>query len=360
VQDDFTAGVELHGHLWRGFGHGTQKASNAEAHRLSPTLGCLLNPAGVLPIEPSVAEIDTLVACSAADLMGPDKRLLGLAGEPVASLTDLASATALVARAGPAAPLPELVGALIASRPSGIVVLGTPDAGFRLALALRDGKIASAVGPEPLQSMGAWVVEFHRRSNRTRGRGGVGSLAALTRELDPARAYVGESVLQALDLCAQPGSTLLFLQGPHQWLHDTLPEAAALDFGFLLMEHARRADERPRVEAAIHDVGEAVVPVRAPGERPSSRVKPRAEGENDWDFFDDPDPAAESEWLDARYVYDFCDGVTSVEGLGDATMLGRFRTMSAVLALLEREHVALAGHAGTLDELDDLILELAS
>jgi hypothetical protein len=290
--------------------------------------------------------------------MGPDKRLLALAGEPVASLDDPASATALVARVGSAVPMPELVGTLIAGRPSGIVVLGAPGGGFRLALALRDGRVASAVGPEPLQTMGAWVVEFHRRSSRTRGRAGIGP--TLGRDLDPARTYVAEAVLDALATCTRPGSTLLLLQGPHQWLHDALPEATAPDFGFLLMEHARRVDELPRIEASLHDLGQAVVPVKGPSERPSSRVKPRAEGESDWDFFDDPDPAAESEWLDARYVYDFCDGVTSVDGLAEATLLGRFRTLSAVLALLERDHVALSGHGSTLDELEDLILELAS
>ena len=108
----------------------------------------------------------------------------------------------------------------------------------------------------------------------------------------------------------------------------------APDFGFVLMEHARRVDELPRIETALRDLGQAVVPVRAPGQHPSGRVKAVSDSESDWDFFDDPDPAAEAEWLDARWVFDFCDGVTSIEGLGDATMLGRFRTLAAVLAPL--------------------------
>jgi hypothetical protein len=302
-----------------------------------------------------VAAIETLVACSAAELMGPEKRLLGLAGEPVAAFGDPSSVTALVAQAGPAIGIAELIGALIASRPSGIVVLGAADGSSSLAIALSDGKIVSAIGPDHLQKMGAWVVEFHRRSAVLRGK----SAAAVGRDIDPARTYVAETVLHTLSLCDRPGSTLLLVQGQHHWLHDVLPDNSAPDFGFLLMEHARRADEQPRVEAALRDVDQAVVPVRAPGERPSTREK-KVAANSDWDFFDDPDPAAESEWLDARYVYDFCDGITSVEGLGDSTMLGRFRTLSAVLALLERDHVALAGHAGQLDELEDFLLELAS
>jgi hypothetical protein len=297
-----------------------------------------------------VAAVESLVGCSAAALIGPDERLLALSGEPVAALDDPDAATVLVARAGPSVTLPELVGALIAGRPSGIVVLGTADGAHAVALLLRDGRVACAVGTEPLQRMAAWVEELRRRSRA----------AGVARELDAARTYVAETVLDALRGCDHPGATLLLLQGSHRWLHETLPEDTALDFGFLLMEHARRADELPRIEAAIRDVGQAVVPVRSPGERPSSRVKPRAEGESDWDFFEDPDPAAETEWLDARHVFDFCDGVTSVDGLADATMLGRFRTLSAVLALLERDHVALSGHGGELDELEDLILELAS
>ncbi len=297
--------------------------------------------------------IETLVACSAAELMGPDRRLLGLGGEPVASV-DPSTMTALVARSG-ATPLAELVGALIAGRPSGILVLGSIG-GSRLAIALNDGRIVSAFGPDPLQKMNAWVVEFQRRSTVLRGR----SAAEIARQIDPARTYVAETVLQAMDACARPGSTLLLLQGKHEWLHEALPQETAPDFGFVLMEHARRVDELPRIEGALQDVGQSVVPVRAPGEHPSDRVKAANDGESDWDFFDDPDPAAEAEWLDARYVFDFCDGVTSVEGLGEATMLGRFRTLGAVLALLERDHVALSGSGGRLDELDDLILELAS
>ena len=297
-----------------------------------------------------VAAIETLVGCSAAALTGSR---LCLGGEPLASLGDV---TALVARAGPTVSLAEVVAALIAGRPSGIVVLGSADAASRLALALRDGRIASAFGPEPLQRMDAWVEEFRRRAAMLRGRGA----ATVAAEIDPARTYVAEAVLQALHACAEPGATLLLLQGEHDWLHDALPMDVAPDFGFVLMEHARRVDELPRIEAALRDLGQAVVPVRAPGEHPSGRVKVVSDSESDWDFFDDPDPAAEAEWLDARWVFDFCDGVTSIEGLGDATMLGRFRTLAAVLALLERDHVALSGHAGQLDELEDLILELAS
>lgn len=84
-------------------------------------------------------------------------------------------------------------------------------------------------------------------------------------------------------------------------------------------------------------------------------------------LLDHPDPAANAEWLDARYVFAFCDGVTDVEGVVERALLGRFRTLSALSALLHHRHIRLVDRAGqsrsesgeSSDELADLIAALS-
>lgn len=300
-----------------------------------------------------MSPLESVVACSPATLAGPGGRLLCLQGEPVAMIAEPEHAAALVATVGPEAPLPDLAGALISMRPSGALVVAASDGTSSLALGLHEGRVVSAVGPHNLQSMGTWVVEFHRRYGHARGGRTSGNEAALLRALEPGRTFVVESTLEALQRCDHPGASLLLLQAQTHWLHEQLPRSRAPEFGFLLMEHARRGDELPGIERALPGGGQAVVPLSRPG--PSPGVRPQKPKGSEWDFFDDPDPAAESEWLDARIVFDFCDGTTDVNGLVKRAMLGRFRTVSALVALAERDHIRLIN-----DEYADLICDLAS
>lgn len=300
-----------------------------------------------------VSTLAEIVACSPASLAGPGDRLLCLEGELVANLPDASSVSALVARVARTAPLPDLVGALIATRPTGALIVGAPDGAFSVALALRDGRVNSAVGPTALQSMGTWVVELHRRAAHASAASRGARTGELVRALAPGRTFVVEAVLDGLAHCDVDGASLLLLQGEMQWLHESLGRPESPDLGFLLMEHARRRDEITGITDALAAQGGVIVPVSRPPLVPGS---PPASAANDgWDFFHDQDPAARAEWLDARFVFEFCDGSTNIEGLSERAMLGEFRTSVAVLTLAQRGHVRLVR-----DEYADFLCDLAS
>ena len=114
-----------------------------------------------------------------------------------------------------------------------------------------------------------------------------------------------------------------------------------------MLEHARRSDELPRIAAKIGAIDRVVVPLAPPGERaarPIQQCRLDDEAESGWDFFDDPDPAAEAEWRDARRIFELCDGMATIAEVVERSMLGRFRTLSAMLALVERSHIACMAH----------------
>lgn len=301
-----------------------------------------LNPGGnavEIHLDHFVSNLGDIIACTAAEL-GANGKLVLVDGRALAAVGDHAKITALSARVGAPGSLAELIATIIAARPSGLLVLGGPDRRGALALMLRDGAAVGVVAAGELGQCASWVLEFHRRR--------VGSTLWLTEpsgvRIDPCRTFLLEHALDAISRCDVPGASLLWMTGALCWISDELPTTAACDAGFLLLELARRSDEGPRVEAAIGDLDRVVVPTSRPGARPAKPVERRAPAEDEeqsWDFFDDPDPAAEAEWLDARHVFECCDGMTSIEALVERAMIGRFRTFSAVLALLERGHVTL-------------------
>lgn len=310
-----------------------------------------------------------LIACTAAGLSGSG-RLLTLEGRAIAALGEGGDVTTFVASIGREGSLAEVIATLIAPRPSGLLVLGDPERRGQLALMLRDGIAVAAVGVGDLAASSSWVLEFHRR--RLEGALWPSDEGAL--RVDASRTFLVERALDAIACCDVAGGSLLWLSGSVTWLGDELPAAAACDAGFLLLELARRTDEGPRLELAIGALDLVVVPISRPATRPARPVErrvPRDDAEDSWDFFDDLDPAAEAEWTDARHVFEHCDGITTIDQLVDRAMVGRFRTIQAVLVLLERGHVTtaeaprLAERADSPDaddelaELADLIAELA-
>jgi hypothetical protein len=274
-----------------------------------------------------VADLDDIVACTAAEL-GANGKLLLVEGRALAALGDHAKITTLAARVGPGGSLVELIATIIAARPSGLFVLGDDDGRGALGLMLREGGVVGVVAPSEPREDASCAVEYS---------------------------------LEAIAHCDASGASLLWMTGALCWIADELPSAAVCDAGFLLLELARRSDEGPRIEAAIGDSDRVVVPMSRPGARPAKPTERRAPAEDDeeqpWDFFDDPDPAAEAEWADACQVFEYCDGMTSIDELVERTMMGRFRTLSAVLALLERGHVTLT-ELPCLPEPSDALAEL--
>jgi hypothetical protein len=304
-----------------------------------------------------MSELDDIIACTVAEL-GGNGRLLLVDGRALAALGDPARITVMIARIGASGSLAELIATLIAGRPSGLLVLGDPAGQHALALMLHEGSAVAVLAPGEQGGCGNWVLEFHRRR--------LASPLWLSEtdgvRVDASRTFLLEHAVEAIGRCDRAGASLLWLTGAVHWLGDELPSTAACDAGFLLLELARRCDEGPRVEAAIGALDRVVVPTSRPGPRAAKPVQRRAPSSEDaWDFFDDPDPAAEGEWADARHVFECCDGVASIEALVERTMIGRFRTMQAVLALLERAHVMLVEQQlapEPSDELAELIADL--
>ncbi len=284
-----------------------------------------------------MSTLGDIIACTTAEL-GGNGRLLLLGGRALATLGEHERITAIAARIGQRGSLAEMIATFVAPRPSGLLVLGDPEGDGALGLLLRDGAAAAVVASGEHGSCASWVLEFHRRR--------LTSPLWLTESsgtrIDPSRTFLLEQSLAAIDRCDAPGGSLLWLTGAVTWLGDELPAGAACDAGFLLLELARRTDELPRIEAAIGALDRVVVPTSRPGARPAKSVERKAlveDAEQSWDFFDDPDPAAEAEWADARHVFEHCDGMTTIEGLIERAMIGRFRTLQAMVSLLERTHV---------------------
>lgn len=312
-----------------------------------------------------MAALEQVVGCSAAMLAGPSGRLLCLGPEPVAVVADPDAVGALIARVGAATGLPTLLGMLTSVRPTGVLLLGSADGEHSLAVELDNGRVVGAVGSQPHQSMGGWVVELHRRYEEARGAESSGDDAAVVRALRPGRAFLQEVVLEALRVCDEPGGSLLLLEGEVQWLHERLEPEDTQDIGFVLMELARREDEGAELESRLGTLAAVATPVSKPPE--DRAAAPTLQDAESLDFVDHPDPAANAEWLDARYVFAFCDGLTDVAGIVERALLGRFRTLSALSALLHHRHIRLVDgsdqsadeNAESSDELADLIAALS-
>lgn len=305
-----------------------------------------------------MAGLEQLLACSAATLAGGGGRLLCLGGEPIATLSDPESIGAVTARVGGTTDLPTVLGMLLSMRPSGVLLLSSACGSHALAVELAEGRAVGAVGPRRLQSMGAWVVELHRRYEEACRGSSTADDSAIVRSLRPGRAFLRESVLKALADCGDVGAVMVLLEGDLHWLHERLEPEDTADFGFLLMELARRTDEGPALERGLESSSKVVMPITRPGEHRTEA------GRRHLNCVREPDPASLAEWLDARYVFPFCDGVLDIDGVVEQTLLGRFRTLAAVSALREHGYVRLVDEcdesdpSAPTDELADLIAAL--
>ncbi|MGH1340952.1 MAG: hypothetical protein ACRBN8_05340 [Nannocystales bacterium] len=297
-----------------------------------------------------MATLEQVVGCSVATLAGPEGRLLCLGPEPIAVVPDSGAVGALIARIGAATELPTLLGMLTSVRPTGVLLLGNADGEHTLAVELNEGRVVGAVGPQPHQSMGDWIAELHQRYEQARGAESFEDDTTVVQALRPARVFLQEVVLEALSVCNEPGGSLLLLEGDVQWLHERLGPVDTQDIGFVLMELARREDEGSELESRLGPLTAVITPVSKPAE--DRTASPKMNLVSDEDFEEDPDTAANAEWIDARYVFAFCDGVTDVERVVELTLLGRFRTLSAVAVLLHHGHIRLVDGADTSGEQD--------
>ena len=279
-------------------------------------------------------------------------RRLVVAGVAVATVgPDPSRLNPMCATSAEDMPVVEMLAAIAAQSPTGVLVIESADAQQGFAFEIVGGNVTGARGPGELGQLERWCAEVHRcypdrfgSADRT----------------DPlwiavARAFVTERVLDHLALANSPGARLTFVRGDVQWNGTCLPEGKGVSLQHLLLEHARRTDELPRVLAKLGETSQLAVPLSEPSTKPTTPPKQRGRVDDGWDFFDDPDPAALEEWSDARLVWPLCDGQHSLDEIVDLALVGRFRGLAALAALRDRSHITLvdAAPAGVVELVDD-------
>ncbi len=279
------------------------------------------------------------MAGTSARPVSADRRKLEVRGLEVATVgPDPACITPVCAVSSRELPVVEILAALAAQDPSGVLVIESADRAF--AFALDRGSIVSARGNGPLDRLEPFVAEVHRRHPERFGVGDLGPDAPAW--MSVARTFVEERVLDQLQLCREPGARMTLVRGDVEWAGTRLAPGTGPTLRHALLEHARRWDEQPRIIKALGPLDRVAVPLREPG--PSPAPKPPAprggdEAEDGWDFFDDPDPAAVAEWEDAVRVWSVCDGESTLQEIIDTLMIGDFRAMTALYTLAREGHL---------------------
>lgn len=293
----------------------------------------------ILPVD-RVTPGDLLVSRPArANGAGPgERKTLVVAGVPVATVSgDPAHLTPLSTTSAEGMPVVEILAAIAAQHPTGLLILEErPPLERGFAFCLTGGKVVGARGPGRLDQLEAWLAELHRRFPE-RFEETDGRWPAWTKV---ARNFVSERVLDNLELAHQPGARMTFLRGDVQWVGTELSASNGPALEPLLLEHARRWDETPKIRQRLGDVKRVVVPLNPPLERPDKEAHAASSGA-EWDFLDEPDDAALDEWHDAKIVYSRCDGHSCIEQVVEQAMLGRFRGLAALAALQSLRYVRL-------------------
>ncbi len=290
---------------------------------------------GVTPSELLAEQL----AVGPARVLAEGRRNLMMRGLPVATIgSDPGRVTAVCAVSAADHPAVDVLAALASQDPSGVLVIETVDDAF--AFEVTAGRLTGARGLGALDQLEPHVAEVHRRHPERFGPAAeFGPDAPAWMKV--ARTFVEERVLDQLQLCRAPGARLTLVRGDVAWLGTRLPAHVGPSLGHVLLENARRIDERNKVLAALGPRDRLVVPLSEPGARPSSKpTAADADGEA-WDFFSDPDPAALAEWDDALLVWSLCDGSSSIAEIVEAAMLGEFRALLALRTLVVARHVVL-------------------
>lgn len=292
---------------------------------------------------------------NAVSVVGTGRRTLVVRGMAFATVgPDAAAITPVCAVSARDLPVVDVLAALASQHPSGVLVIETSDDAF--AFEVNRGRLDAAHGLGALDQLEPYVAEVHRRHPSR-----FGPDAELG-EAHPgwmrvARAFVEERVLDQLTLGRVPGTRMTLFRGDIEWLGTRLPEEVGPTLGHVLLEHARRFDELPKILEALGDLERLAIPIAEPGERPVARAP--NDSEDAWDFFSDPDPAAIAEWNDALAVWTLCDGESSLDEIIEGAMLGRFRGMLALRTLAAARCVVLIEPVQARDPASDEVADEA-
>ncbi len=237
--------------------------------------------------------------------------------------------------AGSADAVGEVIATFVGMRPCGLLIFDGGIQGRPYAFFLRKGRLCSAVGRGQFETLTKWILERDRR-DRVRGRDAPKGVSG-SRWLTRAKEFVEESLQDALRCGHGASATVLLIQGDVHWLGDEINPQLAPDLQFLLLEHARRSDESPGVLARLGSLSQVAIPCQALPDHPQ-RAKCKGVGQ---DFVDQPDDAAMLEWRDAQDLFEWCDGVTTLEEAIEGAMVGYFRGVMALATLVKLGSITL-------------------
>lgn len=270
--------------------------------------------------------------------VGDHRRQLVVRGVTVATVgPDPAAITPMCAVSARDLPVVDILAALAAQDPSGVLVIEAGDEAF--AFEVIRGRLAGARGTGPLDRVESFVAEVHRKQPE-RFSPRTDSAADTPAWMQVARTFVEERVLDQLALCRAPGARMTLVRGDIEWVGTRLPEGVGPTLAHVLLEHARRSDETPRILATLGSLQRIAIPMIEPGTQPHRPAQLKGPGEG-WDFFDDPDPAALAEWDDARRIWALCDGESTMGEIIDNAMIGHFRASLALHTLVVGKHIVL-------------------
>ena len=269
-------------------------------------------------------------------------RTLTVCDLPIALVsTDVARLNPITATSSVEMSALEMIAALAGHEPTGVMVIedamGLRGAGFNV----QNGRVTGARGQGEHGDLKAWAKTLHTRFPNRVTTPPPGEAASPGPEwVGLAKDFVRELALAALGMTTTPGARITFLRGDITWQGPSLPKEGGLGLQYLLLEHARREDELPRMLAKLGDLEQLALPMFEPGPMPPGG-KPTPTGESASWGDAQPDDATQSAWGLARALYPMCDGQRSLDELADYSMFGRFQSLEALILLAKGQNIVV-------------------
>lgn len=267
-------------------------------------------------------------------------RLLAIGGVPVAKVsTDVARLNPITATSSTDMPALEMLAALSGHDPSGVMLIEDANGTGGFAFNLERGRVTGARGSGDLDDLKLWAKELYARFPERVTTPPPGEASTPGSEwVGIAKDFVREHALDSLEYSTTPGTRITLLRGDITWQGPSLPSGSGLGLQHLLLEHARRHDEVPRMMNKLGDLAQLALPMYEPGPMPPGG-KPTPTGDSEGWGDAKPDTASQAAWDLARAVYHLCDGQRSLAELSEYSMFGQFRTLEALVLLAKSQSV---------------------
>jgi len=220
----------------------------------------------------------------------------------------------------------DMLAGIASQNPTGLLALESADGLWGAAFDIVGGRIVAAMSTNESGHVERWSATFHHlHPERFQADEDRPLWLCL------AQAFIEITFLEGLRCSAEVGTQLTFLRGEFQWLGSGLEPQDALKLDFLLMEHARQRDEFVVLERQLPPPAAVVLPLSKPPADAPPVVVERHDGP--WADLRTPDALSIEQWRDACATWSSCDGETTVAQMLETALLGRFRTLRALVAL---------------------------